>query len=560
MIESENRKDNLFVLAILWMALVFVLLPLNSVYADKTKLKITGEGSLLEQFWIQDPAVFDRIEMWAEIDVRWKITTLLGEPIVFCDAKWKPTSINVYGRSVDGKSENVLLFSKFAFSDEDYRRKNDRIDVAFSKVDMIDLEVEILSDHKSSFNDGVAFNCNVGVLAPAGDKYSWNIPVSPDWDEFLYRGGLDGPHFKFLSPDRAKAHIKKANGNHFKRTYTGWQSVALAPSKYKNVYVDSWNYVKVDFDFSSLRELYYEEKAAYRVKQEKMEAQERLKRAAEVRQGNKQDNEKEKRTTQVQEEKRYLASSEERMNQLLEDRRIKKENAEEEKRIAKVQKEKRQKLEKLQKEQLDKVCGKVSAEMSQCQRKECGWRPTEPLRLLSYSSWDDDCDAACKRRRERNKREQKERDKRDLARRTDRWRSCMDRAEETCSGQGIESEDMCRAEAKTVPDFVVETTEGKDSRDLLKSFGIKGGANSGHLQQKNNGKAGLKDLNGLLGSFGNNDRGKTGNKQLTQPKVEPSSMQSILDNSGDGKSGNRQSTQPKVEPSSMQGILNKYNK
>jgi hypothetical protein len=105
----------------------------------------------------------------------------------------------------------------------------------------------------------------------------------------------------------------------------------------------------------------------------------------------------------------------------------------------------------------------------------------------------------------------------------------MDNAEATCISQGLESDAMCRADAKTVPDFVVESAEAKETGDLLKSFGIKGPKNKDQLQQKNVGKTERNDLRDLLGSFGNNDGIKAGNKQPDRPSGKTSSMQSILD-------------------------------
>lgn len=122
------------------------------------------------------------------INYRWSLSSLLGEPILKCQAAWQPIGVYVKRSST---SEPTYI-----------ETKNLPPKVAAS-IKVIDLTVNATA--RSQFA-GTTFDCNVGIPAAAGKEYSYNLPTSPDWHEAL---GYQSFRSKEDNANDNKAKFKK---------------------------------------------------------------------------------------------------------------------------------------------------------------------------------------------------------------------------------------------------------------------------------------------------------------------------------------------------------------
>ena len=97
------------------------------------------------------------------IDYKWQLSTLLGEPILKCQAAWQP---------------NAVWIKRSSNSEPAYINTKDIPPKVVASIRLVDLAV-VAYDRAIA---GAVFDCNVGIPAPAGKQYSYNLPTSPDWD------------------------------------------------------------------------------------------------------------------------------------------------------------------------------------------------------------------------------------------------------------------------------------------------------------------------------------------------------------------------------------------
>jgi len=159
------------------------------------------------------------------INYQWQLSTLLGEPILKCQAAWQPVAVWVK------RSSN---------SEAAYIKTKDLPPKVAASIRLVDLTVTTLTNLGASGFVGVVFDCNVGIPAAAGKEFSYNLPTSPDWHEAL-------GNKSFLSKDE---NVKE-NKAKFKEMLTA------APSGL-DAYFD-YKVSKAQFDLSGVRDWLAEE-------------------------------------------------------------------------------------------------------------------------------------------------------------------------------------------------------------------------------------------------------------------------------------------------------------
>jgi len=150
------------------------------------------------------------------INYQWQLSTLLGEPILKCQAAWQP---------------NAVWVKRSSNSEPAYIKTKDLPPNVAASIRLVDLTV-VAFDKAIA---GAVFDCNVGIPAPAGKQSSHNLPTSPDWHEVL--GNV---------PAISKQDNAKANKEKFTKLLAAGPQYLAASFEY--------NAGKIQFDLSGVRD------------------------------------------------------------------------------------------------------------------------------------------------------------------------------------------------------------------------------------------------------------------------------------------------------------------
>jgi hypothetical protein len=163
------------------------------------------------------------------IDYQWSLSTLLGEPILKCNAAW--TLEGVYVR-------------KKPKANVEWINAKDLPPKVAASVQIIDLDVNATSAYFKT-----SFDCDIGVAAAQGKERSWNFPTSPDWHEMFY-----------ALPSYSKEQAAKENKAKFKAMLGNADAVAR---------LFEYQVKKIEFDVSGVRDWLLEQEQKANEKDEK---------------------------------------------------------------------------------------------------------------------------------------------------------------------------------------------------------------------------------------------------------------------------------------------------
>lgn len=108
------------------------------------------------------------------------IGPLMGEPVVYCVARWSLDNVTLSWRAADGRPVSKS-FTRRDVPDETWRKSTLWTTLRFP-VDLASGET-------------VAVACDPGVMGPPGGPASFNVPGSPAWGDLFYRLAAGAPSY-----------------------------------------------------------------------------------------------------------------------------------------------------------------------------------------------------------------------------------------------------------------------------------------------------------------------------------------------------------------------------
>lgn len=108
------------------------------------------------------------------------IRPLMGEPVVYCVARWNLDTVTLTWRSAEGRTFSKSL-TRRDVPDDVWRKSTLGLTLRFP----VDLKG----------GDSVAVACDPGVMGPPGGPASFNVPGSPSWGDLFYRLAAGAPSY-----------------------------------------------------------------------------------------------------------------------------------------------------------------------------------------------------------------------------------------------------------------------------------------------------------------------------------------------------------------------------